>query len=117
VRSHGSDLENKGIRGKMRVEPWRVGSQLGSTPLMLDCCVLEHYCSAFYMLCLVVFVFFQPSRFIGCYMRFVIPGSGQYKSPTGNRQKAAFEIYDLISQWRFRHPRNCRLISNIQKIQ
>jgi hypothetical protein len=50
-------------------------------------------------------------------MRFVIPGSEQYKSPAGNRQKAAFEIYDLISQWRFRHPRNCRLISNIQKIQ
>jgi hypothetical protein len=40
-------------------------------------------------------------------MRFVIPGSGQYISPAGNRQKAAFEYYDLISLWRYWHPRNC----------
>jgi hypothetical protein len=60
------------------------------------------------------FVFFQSSRFIGFYMRFVIPGSGQYISPAGNRQKTAFEYYDLISLWRYWHPRNCRIISNIQ---
>jgi hypothetical protein len=95
-------LEDKGIRGSMRMEVWEPAGFNLSNAKRLRFWSTAIVRSSFSLVVLRLLFAFCNTWF------------GQYISPAGRRQKRAFENCDLISQWRFWHPRNCRIITNIQ---